>query len=48
MVLGVGGPILATLTCLATVGVAYLSGLGVVAALDHLHLPRAWRRAWSR
>lgn len=34
MVIGVGGPISATLTCLATVGVAAMAGIGVAVLLD--------------
>jgi H+/Cl- antiporter ClcA len=36
MVLGVGGPPLATLTCLATVATAYVAGVGVEAGLDRI------------
>jgi CIC family chloride channel protein len=36
LVLGLGGPFEATLTCLATVGVATLSGLGAAFAFDRL------------
>ena len=38
MVLGVGGPPLATLTCLATIGVAFLAATGVGSILDRLAL----------
>lgn len=41
MVLGVGGPRLSTLTCLATVLIAWLVGAGVAMAVDRLEL--AWR-----
>ena len=40
MVLGLGGPYPATLTCLATVGVATISGVGAAFALDRLTSPR--------
>ena len=36
MELGLGGPPKATLTCLATIGIAYLAGLGAEAALGKL------------
>jgi H+/Cl- antiporter ClcA len=36
MELGLGGPPRATLTCLATIGIAYLAGLGAEAALSKL------------
>ena len=36
MVLGLGGPYMATLTCLATVGVAMFAGVGAARALDRL------------
>jgi chloride channel protein, CIC family len=36
MVLGLGGPYTATLTCLAAVGVATIAGVGVALALDRL------------
>jgi CIC family chloride channel protein len=36
MVLGVGGPPLAKLTCLATVGIAYLAGTGAESAIEKL------------
>jgi H+/Cl- antiporter ClcA len=36
MVLGVGGPRLATLTCLATVAIAYAAGAGAASALEKL------------
>jgi CIC family chloride channel protein len=36
MVLGVGGPPRATLTCLATIGIAYLAGLGAESAFGKL------------
>jgi H+/Cl- antiporter ClcA len=36
MVLGYGGPRLATLTCLATVGIAFLAGEAVDSMLDRL------------
>jgi CIC family chloride channel protein len=36
MVLGVGGPPLAKLTCLATVGIAYLAGTGAESAIGKL------------
>jgi H+/Cl- antiporter ClcA len=39
MVLGVGGPRLATLTCVATVGVAFLAGAGAKALVDKLQRP---------
>jgi H+/Cl- antiporter ClcA len=42
MVLGVGGPRLSTLTCLATVLVAWLVGIGVATGVDRIE--RAWRR----
>ena len=42
MVLGVGGPRLSTLTCLATVLVAWLVGMGVASGVDRLE--HAWRR----
>lgn len=42
MVLGVGGPRLSTLTCLATVLVAWLVGMGVSHGVDRLE--QAWRR----
>lgn len=47
MVFGVGGPHLATLTCVATVAVAFIAGLGVESALDRLkgRLPHFGRRA---
>ncbi len=41
MVIGVGGPRLSTLTCLATVLVAWLVGLAVATGVDRLE--RAWR-----
>jgi H+/Cl- antiporter ClcA len=41
MVLGIGGPRLATLTCLATVAVAFFAGAGVDVALDKLKRLRA-------
>ena len=41
MELGLGGPPKATLTCLATIGVAYLAGLGAEAALGRL------KRLWA-
>jgi H+/Cl- antiporter ClcA len=41
MVLGVGGPRLSTLTCLATVLVAWLVGMAVAGGVDRLE--RAWR-----
>ena len=41
MVVGVGGPSAATLTCLATVGVAAFSGVGTGLALDRLTARRA-------
>jgi chloride channel protein, CIC family len=41
MVLGVGGPHLATLTCLATVAVAFFAGVGVDSALAKLKAIRA-------
>jgi CIC family chloride channel protein len=43
MELGLGGPPRATLTCLATIGIAYLAGLGVESALGKLK--RAFRSA---
>ena len=36
MVLGLGGPFSATVTCLATVGVATIAGVGAAFALDRL------------
>jgi H+/Cl- antiporter ClcA len=39
MVLGIGGPHLSTLTCLAALGVAYLAGAGVDALLHRLARP---------
>jgi len=36
LVLGLGGPYMATLTCLATVGVATIAGVGAALALDRL------------
>lgn len=36
MVIGVGGPFTATVTCLATVGIAAASGLGVASGLDKI------------
>jgi CIC family chloride channel protein len=49
MVLGVGGPHLATLTCLATVVIAYLAGAGVEAGLERCkRLPRFQRAAEAR
>ena len=36
MVLGLGGPYSATLTCLATVGVATIAGVGAARAFDRL------------
>ncbi|HPB45855.1 MAG TPA: hypothetical protein PLP95_08395, partial [Microthrixaceae bacterium] len=36
MVIGVGGPYSATLTCIATVGVAAAAGVAVVWALDRI------------
>jgi len=36
LVLGLGGPFTATLTCLATVGVATIAGVGAALALDRL------------
>jgi CIC family chloride channel protein len=44
MVLGVGGPRLATLTCLATVGIAYYAALGVEAALEWMRRALVSRR----
>jgi H+/Cl- antiporter ClcA len=45
MVLGVGGPRLATLTCLATVAVAYGAGVAADGLVDRLQrLPQRWRR----
>jgi H+/Cl- antiporter ClcA len=44
MVLSVGGPARATLTCLATVAVAYYAGLGVEAVLSRLKGVLAARR----
>ena len=46
MVLGVGGPRLATLTCLATVAVAYYAALGAEVALERMrHLLVSQRQA---
>jgi CIC family chloride channel protein len=46
MVLGVGGPLRATLTCLATVGIAYLAGAGAESGFDRLKgLLLHWRQA---
>jgi H+/Cl- antiporter ClcA len=39
LVLGLGGPFTATLTCLATVGVATIAGVGTAVALDRLTSP---------
>jgi hypothetical protein len=36
MVLGIGGPPQAKLTCLATVTIAYVAGVGVEAAFEGL------------
>jgi len=36
MVLGLGGPFSATVTCLATVGVATIAGVGAAFAVDRL------------
>ncbi|HVI73580.1 MAG TPA: chloride channel protein [Anaeromyxobacteraceae bacterium] len=48
MVLGVGGPRLATLTCLVTVVVASLAGAGAGVVVDRVTgLPYLWRRARS-
>jgi len=47
MVLGVGGPLRATLTCLATVGVAFLAGTGTESALKKLSGRIASRRSRS-
>jgi CIC family chloride channel protein len=44
MELGLGGPPKATLTCLATIGIAYLAGLGAEAALGKLKALVARRR----
>ena len=41
MVIGVGGPYTATITCLATVGVAAGSGLGVAWGLERLTARRS-------
>jgi H+/Cl- antiporter ClcA len=43
LVLGLGGPTSATLTCLATVGVATLAGVGAAVALDRITVWRATR-----
>ena len=40
MVLGLGGPFSATVTCLATVGVATIAGVGAAFAVDRLSNPR--------
>ncbi len=47
MVLGVGGPHLATLTCLTTVAVAFFAGVGTTSVLDRFkeRLPHFGRRA---
>ena len=45
LVLGLGGPQSATLTCLATVGVATLAGVGAAMALDRVNASRAARAA---
>ncbi len=49
MVLGIGGPHLATLTCLATVAVAFFAGVGSDAVLDRLkgRVPHFGRRVQS-
>jgi hypothetical protein len=44
MVLGIGGPHLATLTCLATVIVAFLAGIATDTALDRLKGLQFWGR----
>ena len=44
MELGLGGPPQATLTCLATIGIAYLAGLGAESALGKLRALFARRR----
>ena len=44
LVLGLGGPQSATLTCLATVGVATLAGVGAGMVLDRLSAMRAGAR----
>ncbi len=44
MELGLGGPPKATLTCLATIGIAYLAGLGAESALGKLRALFARRR----
>jgi H+/Cl- antiporter ClcA len=50
MVLGVGGPRLATLSCLATVSVAFFAGVGTARLLDALQarLPTFGKRSRSR
>jgi H+/Cl- antiporter ClcA len=46
MVLGLGGPAFAVVTCLATVVIAALAGAGVESVINRLMMaPVAWRRA---
>jgi H+/Cl- antiporter ClcA len=44
MVVSIGGPHLASLTCLATVGVAFYAGLGAEAVLSRLKALMSARR----
>jgi hypothetical protein len=39
MVLGIGGPLPAKLTCLATAAIAFVAGAGVQAALERVSRP---------
>jgi hypothetical protein len=47
MILGVGGPRLATLTCLVAVGIAFLAATATERIVDKLDRARARHRAGS-